>query len=402
MTRHSDEPTPVHARIAILIILRVIIALVAIIAAPANLKPTWLHSDALRYEQIAEAPGRAYRDHEVEYPPVLAVVIEAIGHAPGDGSGGLARRVAVLGLVLDLGTAGVLGAAFGRRVAERYLLLGTPIVGVGLAYARLDLVPVFFAALGLAFMRRQRYAAAGAAWVLGAFAKLWPAALLPALIVARRWRAAAISAALAAAGGAWWITYAGGTAGLRQVLTMRGARGWQVESLPGSLWMLVTSATPRFEAGAWRVGDAPGWIKGALVVASVASIALMWRRAAAARDSDNIRTALSAVRILLLAAPLLSTQFLLWLLPMAAIVSDSDQRLRRMMLASTTVTAVLFIAMDRVLAGQVLFELLAVARNALLVALLVACVRKRLPTFGIVERLVSDSSSTTGVASSGT
>jgi hypothetical protein len=58
---------------------------------------------------------------------------------------------------------------------------------------------------------------------------------------------AAMAGGLVVLGG--WLLVAG-TTGLYQVLTFRGARGWEIESTVGAVWMLIDQSTMRIEAGA--------------------------------------------------------------------------------------------------------------------------------------------------------
>jgi hypothetical protein len=208
--------------------------------------------------------------------------------------------------------------------------------------------------------------------VVGVFAKLWPVALLPLLAVQRRWRALGVSLAAGAAGLAAWVAY-GGIDGPRQVVTLRGARGWQLESLPGSLVHLVTSRRPVFDAGAWRVGTSPAGLRWALVAAGVAIVAAAWWRAGRRQRSFD-GTALVAVAALLLSSAVLSPQFLLWLLPGAAILpaTAAGERARRLTLAAVVLTALMIFVMEPIRTGVRGATALVVVRNLVLVAVVVA------------------------------
>ena len=105
------------------------------------------------------------------------------------------------------------------------------------------------------------------------------------------------------ASGALWLA---GSKGVLEVLTFRGATGWQIESLVGSLIHLTGSETLRMESGAWRIGT----INGAASISLFAAAAPIciwssWRGARsiasapdgspACRRCSSLRAALSSV-----------------------------------------------------------------------------------------------------------
>ncbi len=367
------EPTDQTTKLLVLV--RVVLALALLVAVPAHLGANIWWGDAVRYGEIADGAGRAYRDRPVEYPPVTVAVIEAIGFGHDAGDGALARGAVVVSLAADLAAAAAIGWGFGRRARRAYLLVGLPLVITGVPYLRLDLVTVALAAAGLALCRRGRPTAGGLALVAGGFAKLWPLALLPILVVQRRWRALGTSLGAGAAGLAAWVAY-GGLDGPRQVLTLRGASGWQLESLPGAIVHLVSSQAPVFDAGAWRVGSSPALLRWSLVAAGVAVIAAAWW-GAARRRSAFAGTPLLAVTALLLTSAVLSPQFLLWLLPGVAILpaTRAGQVAQRLVLAAAGLTALMIFVMEPIRTGAVAATSLVVLRNAVLLAALVAAQR---------------------------
>jgi hypothetical protein len=359
----------------LLVLLRVVLAAALFVAVPHTLGSNLWWGDAVRYGEIADGAGHAYRDRAVEYPPVTLAVIEAIGFGHDAGDGAVARGAVVVSLVADLAAATLIGWGFGKRARRTYLLVGLPLVLTGVPYLRLDLVTVALAAGGLALCRRGRSTAGGLALVAGGFAKLWPLALLPILVVQRRWRALGTSLAAGAAGLAAWVAY-GGVDGPRQVLTLRGAHGWQLESLPGSLVHLVSSRPAFFDAGAWRVGTSPGPLRWALVAAGLAVIAAAWWRAW--RRATWVDGApLVAVATLLLTSAVLSPQFLLWMLPCVALLPASSAGVRagRLVVAASVLTALMAVVMEPIRVGATGATALVVVRNLVLVAAVVAAWR---------------------------
>ncbi len=400
----ADAATPrrtlPHPLIPGLVILRILLAWMMVQAVPELLPKQFLYSDTVRYQEIAGADGRPYRDHDVEYPPVLLGVIDAITN-DGDTGGDVARRVIVLAMLADLTALAAVAWGWGERAARRYLLIGLPLLAVRLPYVRLDLISAAMAAWGLALVHKKRPTAGALVLVLGAFTKLWPGVLLGVLVARRRWKALGVACAAGAAGLVVWGAF-GGADAYGQVLTMRGAQGWQIESLPGSLVELFTHAKPVFNSGAWRVGNAPALWRAGLTIASIAAVALPWvivarrhrsepvahDRAASEqpeplvpgepspRSEQNGRwelAALASVAGLMATGPLLSPQFVIWLLPLLAIVPTSGYRMvHRLGTAVVVLTALGFLTLNQLLARDPGGLEIVLLRNAALVALSVA------------------------------
>src|SRR4029450_12621488 len=115
-----------------------------------------------------------------------------------------------------------------------------------------------------------------------------------------------------------WVCW-GGPSGALQVATQRHAPGWEYESLIGSvLWALGRGGFVSINASA-RLGVAPGWAKAVLLCAAVVGISAVWYRASRREPREIGFPAVAAVSILLLAAPLLSPPYMIWLAPWAAI-----------------------------------------------------------------------------------
>ncbi len=279
-------------------------------------------ADISRFHQIATADGRPYRDLEVEYAPAETVVIELL--ARGD-LGSTAVRVAVFALACDLFAFAGLWHGWGRRPAALYLLIGLPLVPF--IYSRLDPLVVALAIWGLALARRGRERTGGATLALAGLTKLWPLVVAPALLIERRTRAARWFACLFAGGIAAWIGY-GGVDAIRQVVSFRGATGWEIESTIGSLVWLFTGGPVRIEGGAPRVGEIPGWSRPLLLLVLVGVLVAIWARARDRRVDAAGAPSLAALAALLALSPLFSLQYALWIAPWAAI-AWSDPRTAR-------------------------------------------------------------------------
>jgi hypothetical protein len=336
-----------------------------------------LVGDAIRYHNIAISDGRPYRDFDVEYPPVMLAAIEAV-------EGGDVRSTTVRlmwsQLVLDLAIAAVVAWAWGRRAGIAYLVLGLPFVVYPFLYLRLDLLSVFLAVLGLALVRRRHPAAGGATLAVACFAKVWPLVLIPVLVVRRAWGALGAFVGVGAAGTAAWVAWAG-IDGPVQVLTFRGARGWEFESTVGALLRSIGGATPRIEGGAYRVGEVADVTRSLVTLALVAAVVLVWFAAARAKPRgpgvlDGLAPVAAIVAFLVL-SPLLSPQFFAWLLPFAAIAAAYGERLvARLTFVVGGLSVALLALLGELIHGGTLALFVLAVRNAVMIALLaVAAIR---------------------------
>jgi hypothetical protein len=331
-------------------------------------RPSFTTGDNLHYRELVEGDGWPYRDKTVEFPPVSYLAFEAVeGHGSATSSG---RLLVLSQLAADLVVAGALAAGWGRRAAIAWLILLLPLLWDGWVLARIDLLSVALAIGGLALVRRRAGAAGGALLAASALTKIWSVALLPGLVMERQQSAARAAAATLAVGGAAWLLV-GGFGGVLDVVSFRRATGWQAESTIGALTFLVTGGPLRVEAGAWRLGTEPAWAGVALGLTTVLAVAGTW--ALAARRADRLaadRARLAAVGVVIVLAPVLSPQYLVWLLPFAAVLA-SDGAILVLTAAASVLTATVAHFYDDFVAGSWWWQWAAVTRNALLVALVV-------------------------------
>jgi hypothetical protein len=365
------------AWLVLLLIAVRVVSVVAVLHSGVEDEFSILGGDALRYETITRSDGRPYRDFEVEYPPVTVAVIELV---VGQDHLDTLTRLAVSQLVIDLAVAALLGWGWGRRAAVAYLLLGTPMVFFPFPYLRIDLVSVLLAVLGLALLRRAHETSAGTSLALAVLAKLWPLAVLPRLLVERRWRALAAAAVVGGIGTAIWLGL-GGIDGVEQVVSYRGARGWQIESLPGAVLHLLDPSASRLEQGAWRTGaPMPGWSRPLLTLASLSTIAAAWWLAGRGTDRsprvvDGVAP-LAAVVGLLVFSPIISPQYVLWLMPFVAIAAAHGERVLGWLgLALSVLTTFILASIHAQIEGRLYAMLPILVRNGLLVAMLIIALR---------------------------
>jgi Glycosyltransferase family 87 len=355
------------------------IALASDATAPSKYRI--LPGDVRRYHQVATEDGRPYRDFAFEYPPVMVAAIEVV-------DGGSIRSTTVRlmwsQLVVDLAIAAVVAWAWGRRAGIAYLVLGIPFLVYPFLYLRLDLLSVFLAVLAAALVRRRHPYAGGTALTVACFAKVWPLVLVPMLVVRRAWRALGASFVV---GLTAWIAW-GGLDGPVQVLTARGAKGWEFESTVGALVRGIGGSTPHLERYAWRVGEVSDWARNLLALAVLASVALVWILASRAKPGgpgvlDGLAP-MAGITAFLVLSPLLSPQFLAWMLPFAAIAVVHRERLVAGLtfFASGLSVALLALLPELIDGGTLALFVLAV-RNAVLIGLLAVLATRLVQLAGV-------------------
>jgi len=323
-------PWSADALTAALLVLRVVVVVTVIADVPH-----FPSSAATRFHEIAHAAGTPYRDVAVEYPIGELGLIEVVGRW----SLGIARALlALVAFGADLAAFACVLAGWGREAARRYLLLGTPLLIF--VYRRSDLVAVALAVAGVVLVRRRADRLGGALLGLGVLSKLWPVVVLPILVLARRARALWTTAVTVAAGVAGWLAL-GGLEGVRQVVSLRGASGWELESTVGAVVWPLTGEY-RYEQGANRTGDIPGWARVALAVLLVLGLAAVWWRARRAQVDPAGAPSLAAVATLLVLSAVLSPGYLAWLLPWAAVASLDARRMFRLAVAPCVITGGIF------------------------------------------------------------
>jgi Glycosyltransferase family 87 len=327
-------------------------------------------ADLQRWHEVTTSPGRPYRDVQIEYPPVTWGAAKLIDSDSLHTSG---VRLIWSQLVLDLLTAAGLAYGWGRRAALAYLLLGLVFVVWPFVYLRLDLLPVMLVVWGLALARRRFGIAGGALIGLACFAKLWPLAVIPGLAVARRWRALGSALTVGVVGLVAWVAW-GTTKGVRDVITFRGAKGWQIESVGGAIVRAVGSSPVHVEAGAWRVSAISPFSRDLLAVALVAALATLWWllervRAAGPGLSDGVAP-LAAVAAVLVFSPIISPQYAVWLLPFAALAAAYRHwTVAGVATVACALSTELMHEYGRVALGSQWIEVVLMLRNGLLIAL---------------------------------
>ena len=360
---------------AALVLLRVVIVGVALDQQATGGRHTVLPGDVRRFHQIARHRGTPYADFTVEYPPLTLAAIDALD--------GRTVRQATVHLMwsqvaLDALIALLLAWGWGRRAALIYLLLGLAFAWYPFLYLRLDLLSVALAVGGLALLRRRFAATGGALVAVACFAKLWPLVLAPGFAARRSWRALAAFIAVGVTGAAVWVGWAG-IDGPIQVLTFRGAKGWQIESTIGAFVHVFAGADAHIERGAARLGVVPDWARLGLPALALLGVGAVWwlvhrRPHAPVHVVDGVAP-VAAIAILLVGATLLSPQYVSWLLPFAAIAAAGGEWAIGWLTALAAGLSTLDLNLVKEVNRGLEFPMIVVLlRNAVLIGLLVVAV----------------------------
>jgi hypothetical protein len=265
-----------------------------------------------------------YRDFSLEYPPgsLPAFVVPSLGPARDYDSWFMAFETAC-GLV----TVGLVGFVSRSRLAGAYCALAPLALGP-LTLHRYDLWATALATAGLAATLNRRNPVGAGLLGLGAAAKVYPLVLLPA--AGRRafgWFAAAAAVVITP-----FLVVALG--GVRFAFDRQLGRALQLESIGSSALLVLHAAgayAPHvvFGRGSWNLDgglpDALAAVQTALQVGAVAAVWVLFARGA--RTQLRLITAsAAAVAVWIAFGKVLSPQFLVWLLPLVALLGPWRER----------------------------------------------------------------------------
>jgi Glycosyltransferase family 87 len=344
------------------------VALVAFVLLSASLTDVWHDRVAITDVPVYQGYGDAiergdvpYRDFRPEYPP-LALVAFAVPSFLTKTEIGYARAFAVEMVVVGLVLIAL--AAVALRVLRRsghdvsvlgLMLLGAaPLLLGSLLLSRFDLVPAALVLAVVVAVLQRRPVLASVVAGLAVATKIYPVVLVP-ILVAFEWRrsgrrAAARVAALTGATVALvylpFILLA--PDGVAWSVWRQLSRPLQIESLGAALLLAGSKLTDASLTVVSSYGsqNVDGWPAGiAAVATSLAQLTLLaavWWLAARARDEGNrdeafVLAAGAAVVAFVALGKVLSPQFLIWLLPLVALVSGRRGLASMVLVASACV-----------------------------------------------------------------
>jgi len=274
-----------------------------------------------------------------QYPPGAAFLMLL----PRLGLGTYGESFVALMLLADLvglGLLALLGRRSGNFTGVWVWLLGLPLLGA-LPLLRFDLVPAVIAIGALVAIHRRPWLF-GALAGLGAAIKAWPIVLLFGEWERRRLLRAGLAALAAIA-----LVFLGGAIAFGDpfgFLGEQGSRGLQEEAvatIPWQLRDLVTGEGPAraIRNGAWEItGSTADTVAGMLqwaTLAALAAAAAWWSyrarairggREELARAAVSLDFVFTVLLLLVVTSRVLSTQYMIWLLALAAVVLTAGSR----------------------------------------------------------------------------
>lgn len=286
------------------------------------------------------ATAHAFPDGEAwQYPPGAAFLMLV----PRLGFGTYGESFVALMLLADLvglGLLALLGRRSGNFTGVWVWLLGLPLLGA-LPLLRFDLVPAVIAIGALVAIHRRPWLF-GALAGLGAAIKAWPVVLLFGEWERRR----LLRSGLATVAAIVLVLLVGAVAFGDPLgfLGEQGGRGLQEEAvatIPWQLRDLVTGEGPAraIRHGAWEItGSTADAVAGLLqwaTLAALAAAAAWWSyrarairagREALGRTAVSLDFVFTVVMLLVVTSRVLSTQYMVWLLALAAVVLSAGSR----------------------------------------------------------------------------
>lgn len=346
---------------------------------------------------------RPYVEVPFEYPAAMVPFVLAPSLLGGRSFEVYTRLLGALMTAILLCAASVaIRAQPGRGERERWWAMAALLLAQGsLSVQRLDAVPALLLAVAVWAAARRKPATTGVALGLATAVKLFPALLVPLVVVADRdgWsggRARARGAiAFGAAAGLGFLPMLFPPDALLDLLRYHGARGLHVESTLGALlglWHVVTGeARPAtLSYGSYNLDGAVAGLLARLCAPLMlalfgAAVVGIGRRAPARSDverCDRVALALlTGLAALWLSAKAFSPQYLTWAMPLVLCVSGAcGRRLTWLLFAIMTLTQVYMRAFyGQVIAGTVVGVGFLIVRLPLLVAFAVAAWRGAAP-----------------------
>ena len=332
-----------------------------------------------------------YRDFHVEYPPLAVPLFVLPGH-----TGSLAQYTSwfsYLMFLFALAMTAVTGAAAavlwptGRRAYAVVALLALATAATGaILENRYDIVVALVIAFFTLFLIQRQLLAAAFALGIGFALKLTPLALLPLvlLFVARPRRALGPLAMFTVAAALPFVPYLiSSPRGIWYVFDYHLQRPLQVESVLAT--PLMVGRALHISSGHWVYSHgshaiaAPGahllaTLSGPLTLAALAATyAVIVRRRALLRAAPHVAplAVLAVILTIMAFGKVLSPQYVIWMLPVVALVGVQDRVLAVLALATLVLTQVEFPARyGDLLAFDPATVLVVAARNLLLLATL--------------------------------
>ena len=306
----------------------------------------WLYGDVRLYENwgtLTAAHYLPYRDFPLEYPPgavpifVSPIYLRKLAGYHETYFNWFRIELLVIGLLTIVVAAWVLrmlGASRPRAYAALLFIGFAPLMLGPIALSRFDYFPAFITVLALALLLSGRERLACAVLGAGIVVKLYPAILLPIVLVVL-WRKSGRRGVLEGVGASLAVVAAGflpfvalAPGGLWNSLWRQVQRPPEIESFVSALWIgahhVVGLRLHSVESyGSSNIATSGARFAGTLsaVLAAALIVAIWIRFARSSGDRDEIVLAFAAcVAAYVAFAKVLSPQYLVWLFPLVPLV----------------------------------------------------------------------------------
>ncbi len=313
----------------------------------------------LDYAQKVAAGQAVYRDFSFEYPPLALPLFALPPHVdPAAYPRWFAAEMILLcsaAAALTGATAAALWRGLARPLAAAGAYAAAVLAAGAITANRYDVAVALTLAACLFFLARRHTTAAGAALGVGVALKLTPGMLLPLVLIVANTRRRALHALAGFLVFALvpFLPFLSRFDGLTNIVTYHAQRPLQIESVPGTLYLIAGSR------GAWGIGTGnsfgsqslagPGsetvarlsvWV-GLLCVTGI--YVLAWRRRDLLRAAPQYvpLAALACVLAFTVCNKVLSPQFLVWTLPLVALVLVAEDGWQRVTGALTLLAVAL-------------------------------------------------------------
>jgi Glycosyltransferase family 87 len=296
-----------------------------------------LVNDFAPQAQAIKGGDLPYRDQRIEYPPLSLPVLIAPVYVD-DSRQGFADGFMWEMLVFDLGIVVLISLALPGDTKRVLSAIGIYTVGVvilsgvvldrslidygPLALQRFDLVPTLFVLAAVLARDRGRSATWSALLSVGAAIKAFPLFLYPALLRGERnLRRAIVAGAIPLLLSAAAVIMTGDEFG--SAIGYHTERTLQVESLGASAFEVAhvlgaSGISTRVGHGGFEI-SASGATAARWILVVIGAAGYLWLAWAGWRSkASNLQLVTALLAVLVVFAPVLSPQFLLWLLPISA------------------------------------------------------------------------------------
>ena len=328
-----------------------------------------------------------YRDFSLEYPPGALPAFAIPGLLPGDYGFWFKAFQALCGAVA-VGAVAYAGETLGLRGTRLWLAVGfaalAPLALGPLVLIRFDLWPTALAAVGLAAILRGRNGLGFGALALGTAAKLFPFVLMPLglLYVLRREGRPSARRALV-----WFVAVLAvvvlpfallGPGGLRFSVAQQAGRALQIESVGSALLLAAHelgaySPHAAFASGSWNLtGGLPHGVGLIETLVQILAVVAVWVAFARSRrtPAQLALAAAAAVVAFAVLGRVLSPQYLLWVVPLVALLAPRLRTAAGLLVVGLLLTRAIYPARyDALVAFEATPIWLLVARDALLLTL---------------------------------